>query len=77
MALLNKHTFLVKFKFLSIIKLVLNCFPPSDQNMVAMVAQAMALNPRRLEVAPSNMNIRSAEFPPLTVPGAVEVEPAG
>ena len=77
MALLNKHTFLVKFKFLSIIKLVLNCFPPSDQNMVATVAQAMALNPRRLEVAPSKMNIRSAEFPPLIVPGEDEVEPAG
>jgi hypothetical protein len=45
--------------------------------MVATVAQAMALNPRRLEVAPSNMNIRSAEFPPLTVPGEDEVEPAG
>ena len=45
--------------------------------MVVRVAQAMALKPRRLEVAPSNMNIRSAEFPPLIVPGAAEVEPAG
>jgi hypothetical protein len=45
--------------------------------MVATVAQAMALNPRRLEVAPSKMNIRSAEFPPLIVPGEDEVEPAG
>ena len=77
MALLNKHPYLVQFKFLSIIKLVLNCSPPSLQNMVARVAQAIALNPRRLEVAPSNMNIRSAEFPTLIVPGVVEVEPAG
>ena len=77
MALLNKHTYLVTFKFLSIIKSVINCFPSTHQNMVARVAQAMALKPRRLEVALSNMNIRSAEFPPLTVPGAVGVEPAG
>ena len=73
----NKHIYLVKFKFLSIIKLVLNCFPPYHQNMVARVAQAMALKPRRLEMAPSNMNVISGEFPTLIVPGAAEVEPAG
>ena len=47
------------------------------EDVAATVAQAMALNPRRLEVAPSKLNIRSAEFPPLIVPGEDEVEPAG
>ena len=48
------------------------------QNMVARVAQAMALKPRRLEVAPSNMNFRFPEFPTLIAdPGAAEVEAAG
>jgi hypothetical protein len=44
--------------------------------MVARVAQAMALKPRRLEVAPSNVKVRSAEFPFLTVPALAEVEEA-
>lgn len=48
------------------------------QNMVARVAQAIALKPRRLEVAPSNINFRFPEFPTLiAVPGAAEVEVAG
>jgi len=46
--------------------------------MVARVAQAMALKPRRLELAPSNMNFRFPEFPTLIAdPGEAEVEAAG
>jgi hypothetical protein len=41
--------------------------------MVARVAHAMELRPRRLEVAPSKVNDRFAEFPALIVPGAAEV----
>jgi hypothetical protein len=43
------------------------------QNIVARVAHAMELRPRRLEVAPSKVNDRFAEFPALIVPGAAEV----
>ena len=41
--------------------------------MVARVAQAMALKPRRLEAALSNVKDWSREFPALTVPGLAEV----
>lgn len=45
---------------------------------MARVAQAIELRPMRLEVAPSKVNDRFAEFPTLIAdPGEVEVDAAG
>lgn len=45
--------------------------------MVVRVAAAMALKPRRVEVAPSKLKVRSTEFPPLMSFGAAAVAVVG